>query len=463
MTEDSAKTRKLLFISHATPEDNNFVLWLASRLASAGYLVWSDLTKLVGGETHWDDISAAIREQSAKFVSVCSTAAFPKNGWKDELSLALSVERSQSLRDFVIPIRIDATPWGNFPVEIIRRNGIDFTAGWPSGLSQLLKKLKVDGVPKAESIDTAALSKWSISLLNTDGDIQARDETLISNVLEVVDPPKSIFVSRLLHGASVPDKEAMRWPAQAKGNLAYSFARLERSEDGIFAPESQILVSEFVTAGDLGRGVSQQEAFNIVTNLLRQQVSTALVKRGLVPHTFSNGRVGHFLPATDGAISPRVKFTDPWGSPESRALNGYSTKNQVFWHFAPELYVQVGQRMTASCHAHVVFTVDGRQPVDDDKFAHRLRRRFCKNWWQDRWRGMMLAYLKHLSSGDESFTIALSDSVAMSLSLTPSTLVCPVTAIAPESGADEGLEEVDIGTSDEDCEDDEDEAEWGTL
>ncbi|MHB1565857.1 MAG: toll/interleukin-1 receptor domain-containing protein [Acidiferrobacter sp.] len=52
MTLITSVKRTLIFISHATPEDNDFTLWLGARLASAGYSVWSDVTKLIGGETH---------------------------------------------------------------------------------------------------------------------------------------------------------------------------------------------------------------------------------------------------------------------------------------------------------------------------------------------------------------------------------------------------------------------------
>lgn len=47
--------RNYLFLSHATPEDNAFATWLGAKLAEAGYEVWSDILKLGGGETFWDD------------------------------------------------------------------------------------------------------------------------------------------------------------------------------------------------------------------------------------------------------------------------------------------------------------------------------------------------------------------------------------------------------------------------
>lgn len=45
----STDTRRMLFLSHATPEDNSFARWLALQLANEGYPVWCDLTKPLGG------------------------------------------------------------------------------------------------------------------------------------------------------------------------------------------------------------------------------------------------------------------------------------------------------------------------------------------------------------------------------------------------------------------------------
>ena len=42
--------RKVVFISHANPEDNAITAWYGARLAGAGYEVWTDLTRLLGGE-----------------------------------------------------------------------------------------------------------------------------------------------------------------------------------------------------------------------------------------------------------------------------------------------------------------------------------------------------------------------------------------------------------------------------
>ncbi|MEJ1938393.1 hypothetical protein WDZ92_49995, partial [Nostoc sp. NIES-2111] len=38
--------RRLVFLGHATPQDNAFTRWLGARLTAAGYDVWLDLKRL---------------------------------------------------------------------------------------------------------------------------------------------------------------------------------------------------------------------------------------------------------------------------------------------------------------------------------------------------------------------------------------------------------------------------------
>ena len=40
--------RETIFISKATPEDDEFVLWLAPRLEAAGYKMFADILSLEG-------------------------------------------------------------------------------------------------------------------------------------------------------------------------------------------------------------------------------------------------------------------------------------------------------------------------------------------------------------------------------------------------------------------------------
>ena len=86
--------RDMLFVSHANPEDNEFARWLALQLAKEGYPVWCDLTKLLGGETLWDDAEEAIRTRTVKFLYVLSEASNEKGGPLRELQVAQGLARA---------------------------------------------------------------------------------------------------------------------------------------------------------------------------------------------------------------------------------------------------------------------------------------------------------------------------------------------------------------------------------
>jgi len=90
--------RDTIFISHATPEDNEFTIWLASRLELLGYNVWIDKIKLIGGETFWKEIDQSIRNTTIKFLLVYSknicynqNPGDIKNGINNEIELAKSI------------------------------------------------------------------------------------------------------------------------------------------------------------------------------------------------------------------------------------------------------------------------------------------------------------------------------------------------------------------------------------
>jgi len=112
--------RRLVLVSHANPQDNYVALWLCTRLAAAGCKVWSDLTRLVGGELFWNDIQDAIRNHAAKVVFLVSRASVTKDGFLNELSIASGTERAAGLSDFLIPCRLDDLPHNDLPAQLTR-------------------------------------------------------------------------------------------------------------------------------------------------------------------------------------------------------------------------------------------------------------------------------------------------------------------------------------------------------
>ena len=184
--------RNMLFLSHANPEDNLFTRWLALRLAREGYPVWSDLTKLLGGEDFWRDIEVAIRERTAKFLFVLSKTSNQKQGTLMELAVARKVGRN--IRDFVIPLRIDDIRHDDINIELQRLNCIDISKGWTTGYGSLLKKLQEDGIARDPRFTPDAVTKWWRDNYSVAEGVAPTPERCASNWFEFSQLPETVWL-----------------------------------------------------------------------------------------------------------------------------------------------------------------------------------------------------------------------------------------------------------------------------
>lgn len=64
--------RESFFISHASPEDNDFVLSPGTRLTALGYEVWADILKLRGGQNWTKKLEDALQNKAPKMLLVCT-------------------------------------------------------------------------------------------------------------------------------------------------------------------------------------------------------------------------------------------------------------------------------------------------------------------------------------------------------------------------------------------------------
>ena len=119
--------RTKIFVSHATPGDNAFAVWLSSRLSMAGFDVWCDANKLLGGEDFWQEIERTLRNETAKFLIVISGNAYSstntlRDGIAKELALSDIVKKQIQDPHFIVPVRLDDTSFGDFSIEFVRTN-----------------------------------------------------------------------------------------------------------------------------------------------------------------------------------------------------------------------------------------------------------------------------------------------------------------------------------------------------
>ena len=445
--------RTVVFLGHANPEDNAFARWLSLKLAALGYQVWSDVTKLLGGEDFWREIEPIIRNGTIKYLYVLSRASNHKLGALRELRVASATAKKEVLNDFVIPLRIDDLPHDEINIEIGRLNVIEFS-DWAAGLKQLCKKLAADNVPRSPFSGPETVRGWWEREFAADNGVSKEPEIHYSNWFSVQLP------SRIYRHSAIGllDREP-RWafPTRWHELRLVTFAsaletlpglgslRLDRTQD--------LNTADFLSEENTQR----RDNRNIVTELLREAWEQYALARGLKKHEMAGRRLAFYFDL-DSLPNPNVSFLSVDGVNAHRALMGYKTRKSGtlrHWHFAVSAKLAVHPRPMLQVRAHVLFSDDGRNIWSSADAMHKARRSQCKQWWNDDWRDRILATMAWLAGDESSLKLQVSAGSASALvERRPIEFVSPVTLLEPSGSTldsappDKGEEEEDESPED---------------
>lgn len=454
-------TREAIFISHATPEDNEFVRWLGGKLELAGYKVWHDLDRLKGGDYFWEKIEAAIRDESFRFIAVVSKVAIGKRGVKAEWALADTIEAS--LPGFVIPVRVDGIPFSEVPISLHRKNLLDFTSGWHKGLASLIDTLEDAQAPKVSNPDPALARHWLPeqkpgAIVRTDA-----KETLDSTWLQILSLPPAIETARILGRDReikvTEENRRLPWFEHedrivgfAKGTDLVSLMAKSAMLKAANAADTATFIREGSTLGD--KEVPWWEARKRVGNLVRQAWELAMEARGFASvYQASGRRVFYATPELTGGRGKFVWYEDFDGTKRRKALTGKSEKREACWAYGVGMVPSFEEPWRVELRHAVIFTDDDGKPIEDALKAHRLRRGFCKNWWNEHWRTLMRAFLWVASEGRPELLLPVGSGRSISLSSTPIQFEAPcglsdVERVADEEPVDE-IDEDEIAQQEE--------------
>jgi hypothetical protein len=122
------------FLSHSS-RDRAFVDTLAAVLAKHSVPYWYSTTKIAGGQKWHDEIGAALK-RCDWFVIVLSRNSVKSKWAKRELTYALTDDRYE---DRIIPVVIDTCDVTGFSWTLASFQAIDFTSGFDSGCTDLLR------------------------------------------------------------------------------------------------------------------------------------------------------------------------------------------------------------------------------------------------------------------------------------------------------------------------------------
>jgi hypothetical protein len=125
--------RQALFISHASPEDNAFTIWLGAKLAAAGYEVWADVLRLTGGDDWQRKLEDALRNRACKVLLAANQKSVEKQGVRNEIQIASDVAKKIGDTRFIIPLKLG--PSTRLSLSRTRNTSISVMAGLPACMS----------------------------------------------------------------------------------------------------------------------------------------------------------------------------------------------------------------------------------------------------------------------------------------------------------------------------------------
>ena len=96
------EVRDVVFLSKATPGDDEFALWLAPKLEAAGYKVFTDIRTLEAGDRWRNVITSTLQNQACKMLLCCSNETLAAAGVQEEIEIGLDLAKELKAPRFVI-------------------------------------------------------------------------------------------------------------------------------------------------------------------------------------------------------------------------------------------------------------------------------------------------------------------------------------------------------------------------
>lgn len=432
--------RDKIFISHATPDDNEFSIWLASRLQLLGYKVWIDKESLLGGERFWENIDTAIRNDSIKFVLVYSKNIFQRNeageliagklkdGVYKEFSFAESIGKQENINDFITLLNIDGADFNLF-IGADRLNQIPFYENWAVGLEQLVKKLEKDLVPKFEETRDSAFGDWYENEMTTKNGIVNKKELYYSNWWALKKLPDSFFIYQFQsekQAKLIYSKES-RFPISKISNCLASF---DEEIDLIVEHEGEplqivptgkfsIKITDILLGFQSVNFPTHRDSENHLKILLKRIFHLMMKNRKMFWHEMANKRLAYYhTPASLNTL--KVKFKYPFrgqkAKPITRNLLGTYQYN-FHWHYAISAKPILTPIVGFSLKNHLTFSDDGFTSWEDKDKVHSHRRKKAKDskYFNESWRDFQSAFLNSLCNADGNIEIPLNKDFILSM------------------------------------------------
>lgn len=449
----SHQPRDVLFVSHATPEDNEFAKWITLRLAGEGYPVYCEILNLLGGEDPWKNVQKIIREKTVKFLFVASNVSMQeKTGARKELTLAEQVARKKNFEEFIIPLSIENLTRDEYCIELQTTYPVAFEQGWARGLNQLLEKLERQKITKNPAFNPGLVNSWWRNNFDANKGLENKPEELLSNWFEIDKIPDKLYYHYLKPGYTLkfpPDTKGYYYPYKPYGKGIVSFSgNAEDFPDGdfLFGDKFPFKVESLLENNHSNVFLSDRETRDTITDLLRQAWENLFIERGLQTYTLANK--SRFCYFKKGQLEKdKIHFIGVDDNKTWRSVIGFKTAGQAkrYWHFGVAAKPLFWGKIFFSVSPHVLFSSDGENMWNDAGKLHKAKMNQCRNWWNPQWRDRIRAVMNFLADGKEAIPLTLgsAENLVANLNNFPVKFLSPMSLIEEKKIGKGNAEEMD--------------------
>ena len=429
--------RDIIFISKGTPEDDDFVLWLAPRLEAQGYKIFADILSLEPGDRWRREITSTLQTRAAKMLLCCRDVTLDKIGVQEEIGIATDLAKELSDPRFIIPLRLEQF---RKLFGIGELQYINFEGRWAAGLHELLEALTRQGVP-CDPGCVAINPNWENYRKREAIRIEDAPERLTSNWLRIAEIPDTIRyfqpTGAINHTALHQECRNFRYPAEVHLRGFFSFCDLEEineslSHVGRFSVAGEFPLMEFLESGVRSLSIRRREASNLIMSMFRKAWEQFCRDKALYEYSWSKV-CGFHVKEEHVPIGKRLR----WGvQGENRSSMLRNKAQGRIWQFGVTAFPAFWPFPHFKVKSRVLFAeADGDKAgaiFEDKDLQHRLRRRICKGWRNKQWHGRLMAFLELLSVDQAFLKLPLAANTFVKLESSPILFTSPVTTALPD-------------------------------
>lgn len=406
--------RDTLFISHATPDDNEFTKWLSLKLIALGYEVWCDLFYLEKGTDFWNSIETEIRDNAYKFLIVQTVISNKREGVLKELAVATKVKKQLKDETFIIPLAIDsALSYDDINIELVRLNSIDFKTSWAKGLQDLLEALEKQNVPKnAPDPNKSNLLYQQIFLQGKS--VIEKDEIYDSNWFPIITFPDELrFHDYDWRLPKKFDVRTLTFPAVRFKKYLCTFAyeydfmhQLTDTEEYDNRKTIRIPVAKILSGEYDSNFISNAECQRLIVQLMNKGFELRMKEKAVQQYEMSKD-IAYWI---EKGTLEKDKFN------KIQLVGKMLDKN---WHFGITAAGKLYPYNVLMVSSHIFFTSDGKTIITSKDQQHKARRKQGAKWYNKEWREKLLAFVKYISDSENSFYLEMGSEEKVTISNQP--------------------------------------------